>query len=177
MKIAVYCASGEGKKETYRDAAAELGKWIGENGHTLVFGGGNIGLMGIVASEAFQHGANVIGVLPADVDFINNRPQPYCTEVIREKNMAARKDRMLHLADAFIALPGGIGTLDEVTEAIVLTRIHVFDKPVVLFNTEGFYEPFRQMLDTMIEAGFLTKDEKTLFSDDLNEISAFIQKT
>lgn len=176
MKIAVYCGSGFGNDGAYETAARRLGRWIGSQGHTLIYGGGEAGLMGAVAQEAHQLGSRVIGVLPGNVPFICERPQPYCTEVLTMPHMAARKERMLELADAFIALPGGIGTLDEISEAVTLTKIGVFRKPAVLFNTDGFYEPFRAMMTGMEQAAFLAPGDlqHVLYSDDVNEIGAFL---
>lgn len=176
MKIAVYCGSDFGKEECYTEAAKELGSWIAKKGYTLVYGGGEAGLMGEVAREAHDAGCEVIGVVPENVAFIKNRPQPYVTKLIHAADMSERKAKMLELADAFIALPGGIGTLDEISEAITLTKIGMFDKPCILFNKNGFYEPLRKMFDEMIRAGFLWEKsmEKVLFSDDIDEIERHI---
>ena len=178
MKIAVYCGSDFGKEPIYVEAARELGKWIGANKHSLVYGGGEAGLMGVVAKEVHEAGCEVIGVVPGNVDFIKDRPQPYVTELITTENMSDRKAKMLELADVFIALPGGIGTLDEISEAITLTKIGVFNKPCILFNRNGFYEPLRKMFDEMENAGFLTEEsmKHVLFSDDVIEIGQFIRK-
>ena len=134
MKIAVYCGSELGSHPEYAKAARELGGWIGNNKYTLVYGGGESGLMGAVAGAVHDAGCEVIGVVPGNVDFIKERPQPYVTELIITNNMSDRKQKMLELADGFIALPGGIGTLDEISEAINLTKICVFHKPCILFN-------------------------------------------
>lgn len=176
MNIAVYCGSGFGTGDAWREAAVRLGCWIGSQGHTLVYGGGDSGLMGLVAQAAYEGGSRVIGVLPGNVPFICERPQPWCTEVITMETMASRKQRMLDLADAYIALPGGIGTLDEISEAITLTKIGVCDKPSVMFNTKGFYEPFRKQLAQMEEAGFIAPGsmKHVLFSDEVEEIARFI---
>lgn len=176
MNIAVYCGSDFGTNPEYKCAAEELGNWIGQNGHTLVYGGGESGLMGVVAREAFQAGCKVIGVLPGNVDFIMDRPQPYVTDSIITANMSDRKQMMLNLAEVFIALPGGVGTLDEISEAITLTKIGVFDKKCILFNRGGFYESLRKMFTEMESAGFLLKEsmQHVLFSDDLKEIEAFL---
>jgi len=176
MTIAVYCGSSGGNEPAYQDAARTLGAWIGENGHTLIYGGGQSGLMGLVAQQVYERDGRVIGVLPQNVSFIRSRPQPYCTELITCESMSARKQRMLELADAFFALPGGIGTLDEITEAITLTHIGVFEKPSVLFNVNGYYEPLRAMLKKMRDAAFFRVGKKpyVLFSDDLREIGAFL---
>lgn len=178
MKIAVYCASVFGDNEEYVKAARELGEWIGKSKHTLVYGGGESGLMGIVAEEVYAAGNEVIGVVPGNVEFINSRPQPYTTKLITTMDMSERKQKMVELADVFIALPGGIGTLDEISEAIVLTKIAELQKPCILFNRNNFYTPLQELLKKMDQAGFLWGDhiEHVLFSDHLNEIEAFIDK-
>lgn len=177
MRIAVYCGSDFGKDKVYTEAARELGAWIGKNNNSLVYGGGEAGLMGVVSKEVHDAGCEVIGVVPGNVSFIKERPQPYVTELIIADNMSDRKAKMLELADAFIALPGGIGTLDEITEAITLTKIGVFNKPCVLFNRDGFYEPLKQMLLGMKKADFIWPGtmKHVLFSDDVDVIGAFIE--
>ena len=177
MKLAVFCGSTTGNEPAYLEAARALGEWIGENGHTLVYGGGNTGLMGTLAKAAHLAGGHVIGVLPENVEFIRSRPQPWCDEVLLAENMAARKQTMLDLADAFFALPGGVGTLDEITDAITLAHIGVFQKPSILVNTNGYYEPLRELIRRMIGADFFHMGKKPyiLFSDDLREIGAFLE--
>ena len=178
MKIAVYCASVFGGNREYVKAARELVEWIGKSKHTLVYGGGESGLMGVVAEEVYASGNEVIGVVPGNVEFINSRPQPYTTKLITTMDMSERKQKMVELADVFIALPGGIGTLDEISEAIVLTKISELQKPCILFNRNNFYTPLQELLKKMDQAGFLWGDhiEHVLFSDHLNEIEAFIDK-
>ncbi|MCQ2506832.1 MAG: TIGR00730 family Rossman fold protein [Lachnospiraceae bacterium] len=176
MKVAVYCGVGIGNNPAYKEGAVRLGKWISNHHYTLVYGGGDSGLMGVIASEVFKAGCPVIGVVPGDVEFIKNRPQPYVTELITARNMSERKEKMLNLSDVFIALPGGIGTLDEITEVITLTKIGVFDKKCILFNQDGFYEPFRKMLQDMEKEGFIEAEamKHVLFSSDVEEIEKFI---
>lgn len=178
MKIAVYCGSDSGKDPIYTEAARELGRWIGTGDNTLVYGGGQAGLMGAVSKEVHDAGCQVIGVIPGNVAFIRERPQPYVTDLIVAKNMSDRKERMLELADAFIALPGGIGTLDEISEVITLTKIGVFKKPCILFNRNDFYKPLQNMFDEMEKAGFIEEGSMNhvLFSDDLKEIGDFMEK-
>lgn len=177
MKIAVYCGSGIGNNPNFVSKTEKLGKWIRENGHSLIYGGGDEGLMGCIAKEVFKGGNEVIGVLPGDIGFICSRPQPYCTKVIVAKNMNERKQEMLDLADAFIALPGGIGTLDEMSEAITLTKIGKFNKKCILYDVDSFYSTFKLVLDTMITNEFLRKEEceHVLFSDNIDEIESFLQ--
>lgn len=179
MKIAVYCGSDSGNNPEFTEAAKELGRWIGERGNTLVYGAGNAGLMGTIAGAVHDFGCEIIGVIPGDVDFIKNRPQPYVSELITTKNMSERKEKMLELADVFIALPGGTGTLDEISEAITLTKIGVFNKPCILFNRNGFYNSLKQLFDEMESAGFLTKEgmRHVLFSDNVEEIEKYITES
>lgn len=178
MKIAVYCGSDFGNSLAYKEAATELGQWIGSKGYTLVYGGGEAGLMGVVAREVHEAGCDVIGVIPGNVGFICSRPQPYVSELIVADSMSDRKQRMLNLADAFIALPGGTGTLDEMAEALTLTKIGVFNKKCVLFNRNGIYDSLKQLFSDMEKEGFIGPGSMrhVLFSDDINEIASFLEK-
>lgn len=178
MKIAVYCGSGTGNNPIYVKVAKELGEWIGKNGHTLIYGGGDTGLMGELAKNAKKEKAYVVGVIPFDVAFIANRPQPYCDEVIKTKNMSERKSTMLNMADAYIALPGGIGTLDEISEAITLIKIGVYkNKQAVLFNKNGFYNPLKEMFRNMIDVDFMKADDvkSVCFAENINDIESFLK--
>lgn len=178
MKITVYCGSSIGKDPAWAEAAERLGCWIGEHGHSLVYGGGDAGLMGIISRCVFEKGGHVIGVIPENVSFIAEREQPYVSEVIRTADMSTRKKTMLELGDAFIALPGGIGTLDEITEAMTLVRIGIYRKPCVLFNENNYYGPFRDLLEQMIGTGFMNEKDREwyLFSSDPDEIAAFLNR-
>ena len=175
MNIAVYCGSSAGNNEKYIEAAKQLGKWIGESGNTLVYGGANKGLMGAVADSALDNGGKVIGVLP-DVPLIQARKHTGLTECINTSSMAERKSKMIELADAFIALPGGIGTLDVITEVLSLSSLDVVSDSIILFNTEGYYEPFRTVIRNIVESGFGRKEyfDGVLFSDDIEEIAGFL---
>ena len=176
MKIAVFCGSTSGKDPIYKDAAKDLGSWIGENKYTLVYGGGDAGLMGEVAKAAHDK-SEVIGVVPGNVDFIKDRPQIYVDKLIEAKDMSDRKHTMFELGDVFIALPGGVGTLDEISETVTLTRIGLYNKPSIFFNRNSYYEPLKKMFEEMEKAGFVDKGYKrfVLFSDDFKEIEDFIR--
>ncbi len=178
MKIAVYCGSSLGKNPNFVTKTKELGQWFSTHNHTLIYGGGDAGLMGIIGKEAFEGKCEVIGVVPQDISFIYSRPQPYCTQVQIAANMNARKERMLELAEAFIALPGGIGTLDEISEVITLTKIGKFNKKCICYNIDGFYDPFKDFIQKMIEAEFLKEEDMShvLFSDSIEEIKSFLSK-
>ena len=177
MNIAVYCGSVSGNKEQFEKGARALGTWIGEHGHTLVYGGAQGGLMGIVADAVLEHGGTVTGVLPA-VESIQKRHHPGLTAYIETKDMAERKAKMIELSDAYVALPGGPGTLDEITDVISLARLGIEDKPCVLFDIDGFYQPLKTVFDQMLEVGFAEKGDfrKVLISEDLGKIGVFLEK-
>lgn len=176
MNIAVYCGSTSGKKESYTIGAMALGVWIAEHGHTLVYGGANSGLMGTVANAVLANGGKAIGVLP-DVPLIQSKRHPGLTEYINTADMAERKNKMIQLSDAYVALPGGVGTLDEISDILALSKLGIDEKPCVLFDIDGFYQPFRKVLDTIIEAEFMLKSELShvLISESLEEIGTFIE--
>ncbi len=177
MNIAVYCGSTTGNNSHFAESAKALGKWIGESGNTLVYGGASQGLMGIVADSVLENGGQVIGVLP-DVPSIQERKHTGLTEIINTSSMAERKAKMIELSDAFVALPGGIGTLDEITDVLSLSSLDVVTGPIVLFNTDGYYEPFRKLIRNVIENGLGRQEyfARALFSDDINEIAAFLKR-
>ncbi len=133
--------------------------------------------MGVLADSVLEKGGKVIGVLP-DAPRILERKHTGLTECFHTSSMAERKSKMIELADAFIALPGGIGTLDEITDVLSLSRLDVITGPIVLFNTDEYYEPFRMVIRNIIENGFGRPEyfERVLFPDDINEIADFLNK-
>lgn len=151
--ICVFCGSSPGEKPVYAQAARELGQLIGKNGYRLVFGGGGIGLMGEVARAARDAGAPVIGILPA---FLRSLEPPLksAEELIVTPDLQQRKARMLALADAFVILPGGLGTLDEYFEVITTTQLRVHAKPIIVVSVEGYFDPLKALLDRVVEQGF-----------------------
>ena len=177
MNIVVYCGSTGGIGEKYLESARILGKWIGENGNTLVYGGASKGLMGAVCDATLEAGGKVIGVLP-NVPRIQARRHQGLTEYIDTQSMADRKAKMIELADAFVALPGGIGTLDELTDVLSLASLDITNCPIVLFDTDGYYQPFKAVLRNIVENGFGQKEyfSGILFSEDMKEISEFIMR-
>jgi uncharacterized protein (TIGR00730 family) len=177
MNIVVYCGSTGGIGEKYLESARILGKWIGENGNTLVYGGASKGLMGAVCDATLEAGGKVIGVLP-NVPRIQARRHQGLTEYIDTQSMADRKAKMIELADAFVALPGGIGTLDELTDVLSLASLDITGCPIVLFDTDGYYQPFKAVLRNIVENGFGQKEyfSGILFSEDMKEISEFIMR-
>lgn len=173
MNITVYCGSRFGEKSVFKDKAIELGNWIVEGGHSLVYGGGNVGLMGTVANTVLEGGAKVYGIIPEFLlDQEKGHAGLYTLEIV--KSMPERKTRMINLGDAFIALPGGPGTLEEISEIISLRRLNRTEKPCILYNIEGFYEPLRKLLEEMVAADFLPAEDlsKVVFASDIDEIKA-----
>lgn len=176
MKIAVYCGSSPGTAEKFTKAAALLARRIGEK-HTLVYGGSNTGLMGTIADEALAAGGKVIGVQP-NVPLIRARRHMGLTEYIDTETMAERRTAMIGLADAFVALPGGPGTLDEISEVLALTRLGILDKPCVFLDVDGYYAPMRALFEHMAENGFAEKEDfrRVLISENIDEVMAFLEQ-
>lgn len=175
MRIAVYCGSSAGNDEKYKKTAYELGQWIGSHGHDLVFGASDAGLMGAVADGTLSSGGRAIGVVP-DVPEIKARMHKSLSEYIFTKDMSERKKKMIDLSEAYIALPGGIGTLDEITEVICLSQLRIHTRPIVFYDVDGYWQPVKDMFATMERTGFSHAggNGRVLFSDSLEEIGAFI---
>ena len=175
MNITVYCGSRFGEKSVFKDRAIELGNWIAESGHSLVYGGGNVGLMGTVANTALEGGAKVYGVIPEFLlDQEKGHEGLYTLEIV--ESMPERKTRMINLGDAFVALPGGPGTLEEISEIISLRRLNRTEKPCIVYNIDGFYDPLKRLLDEMVAADFLPAEnlDKVIFANNLDEIKVAI---
>lgn len=154
MKIAVYCASSNRLPEAYYDAAHCLGELMAEAGHTLVYGDGGIGLMGAVADGVLSIGGEVVGVIPQFmVDEGWNNPRS--TRTIIVDTMHTRKATIERMADAMVALPGGIGTWEELLECLTWKQLGLHTKPVVILNTDGYYDLLLQALDKMVAENFM----------------------
>jgi hypothetical protein len=157
----VYCASSEVIAPSYRAVGRETGKLLAERGIAVVYGGGNVGLMKDVADGALAAGGEVIGVIP---NRLRDRELAHegATEMIVVDSMHARKQIMASLSDAFMALPGGYGTLDEVFEAVTWTQLGYHEKPVGLVDVDGFYEPLVRFLDEAAARGFIREAHRGL---------------
>lgn len=153
-KICVYCGSGPGKNPAYANAAEALGKDMAERGIGLVYGGGSLGLMGIVARSVLKHGGHVTGIIP---QFLKDREKMLrdVQEPIVTSDMHERKMLMFQKADAFVALPGGIGTLEETVEMTTWAQLDQHRKPIVLANIENFWGPFITLIQHMREEAFI----------------------
>jgi uncharacterized protein (TIGR00730 family) len=157
MNICVFCGSSAGKDTLYADAASELGQLLAFKGYTLVYGGGNIGLMGVLADATLENGGNVIGVIP---DFLMRKEVGHTglTRMEVVSSMHERKRRMADLADAFMVIPGGWGTLDETAEILTWKQLGLIHQPLGLVNVGGFFDALLAQLQHMVEEGFLNQD-------------------
>jgi uncharacterized protein (TIGR00730 family) len=152
--VAVFCGAKPGVNARHRAALVALGRAIAQGGMTLVFGGGRVGLMGVVADAALAAGGRVVGVIPGSM-VERELAHAGLSELHVVESMHARKALMAELADAFIACPGGFGTLDEVFEALTWTQIGLQRKPSGFLDVDGFFQPLAVQLDRMTEAGFI----------------------
>ena len=160
-RVAVYCGSAFGNNPAFLSEAKALGKAIAAAGLGLVYGGASVGLMGAVADAALAGGADVIGVLPSVLD---DREIGHAglTTLERVETMHERKARMVELADAFLVLPGGYGTLEELLEVVTWAQLGLHAKPCILINTAGYWDGLLAFLDTAVEAGFLQARNRAL---------------
>jgi uncharacterized protein (TIGR00730 family) len=151
--ICVYCGSGPGSDPAFVAAARELGKALADNGIGLVFGGGSIGLMGALAKSVLDHGGKVTGIIP---EFLTGREHALKRgEMIVTPSLHERKQIMFERADAFVALPGGIGTLEELVEQMTWAQLGRHEKPILLANIKGFWDPLCALLDHMEKLEFI----------------------
>lgn len=154
--ICVYCGSSTGDRGDYVDAARRLGTLLARRGIKLVFGGGSVGLMGVLADAALAAGGNVTGVIPQGLR-TDELAHGGVSEMITVDSMHARKQRMVELSDAFIAMPGGIGTLDELFETFTWLQLGIHGKPIGLLNVAGYYDPLLAFLRQMSDRQFLSE--------------------
>ena len=152
--IAFYCGSANGHNLTYKSAISEIVEQLAVRNISVVYGGGNIGLMGVLGDAATAHGLHLTGIIPRSlVD--HEIAHPGLTELEVVDTMAQRKTRMEQLADTYIALPGGVGTLEELSEVLTLQQLGEITGPIVLYNIDGFWTPFVYTLQHMCDAGFI----------------------
>ena len=156
MNIAVYCGSSPAKNPHFTECARELGAWIARNGHALVYGGSSVGLMGVASRAALDAGGEVYGVEPRF--FIEaGVAQHDLTRLYVTDDMTQRKAKMIELAEAFVAIPGGVGTLEEISEIFSRIRLGLGPDECFLMNIDGFYDPLRALLQNMFDQGFLAQ--------------------
>lgn len=161
--ICVFCGARAGEDASLVDLTYNLGKEIVKNKQQVVCGGSNIGLMKAVTDGALSMGGNVIGVFPAILNGVED-PHPGIKEFIRTPCLPTRKQKMVDISDAFLILPGGYGTLDEIFEVVVLRRLNANKKQILIMNYNNFYSPLLQQIEKMVVSGFISQDEANLIS-------------
>ncbi|HEY4559860.1 MAG TPA: TIGR00730 family Rossman fold protein [Lysobacter sp.] len=174
--VCVYCGSNAGNRPVYAERAAALGQRLAREGIPVVYGGGNVGLMGVVADAALEAGGEVIGVIPEQlVNWEVAHRGLTRLEVVAD--MHTRKMRMFDLSDAFIALPGGFGTLDEMFEMLTWRQLGLGDRPCAFLDVDGFYAPLMGMLDRMVAERFLHPEQRTdlWHGDDIDALLAWMR--
>ena len=175
--VCVFCGSKTGNDPAWRTAAERLGRLLAQNGIRLIYGGGRIGLMGVLADAVTAAGGKVVGVIP---DFLMKLEvgNARVDELIVVDSMHERKRRMFELADGFVVLPGGLGTLDETFEIVTWKQLRQHSKPIVVVNTAGYWTPFAKLVDAIIEGGFAhprVADLFTVVPDPADVIPALLQ--
>ena len=177
MKIAVYCSAKNSIPEEYLQLGDALGRWIGEHGHALVYGGATGGLMSRTSNAAKAAGAYVIGVIPPRIKAAG-RLAAHCDELIEVANMSERKQTMRDQAEVIVCLPGSYGTLDEMMDATSSAIVGEHHKPTLVLNHNGFYEPLKQQIALMEDLHFIPQQQayKPVFVDSLDELFAQIEK-
>ena len=160
--LCVYCGSRFGSNENFRLLAENFGKILATENIKLVYGGGNVGLMGTIATSTIENGGEVLGIIPSHLHEIEKSHEKI-SELIVVDNMHQRKRLMFDHSDAFIILPGSIGTLDETIEIITWRQLKLHDKPVILINTDNYWDPFLALLDNIVKNEFTAPETLALF--------------
>lgn len=171
MKVAVYCSAKDAIPEEYLSLGDALGRWLGEHGHTLVYGGATGGLMTRTSNAAKAAGGYIIGVIPPRIVSCG-RKADNCDELYRVRGMSERKQAMRDIADLIVCLPGSYGTLDEMMDAISSAIVGEHHKPTLVLNYQGFYQPLIQLIEQMRQLRFIPEAEayKPVFVDSLDEL-------
>ena len=176
MNITVYLGATMGNDPRLEAEVRRLGRWIGESGHALIYGGSKAGLMGALAESVLQSGGKVTGVEPQF--FIDmGYEYPEITRLIVTQDMTERKTKMIELGDAFIAFPGGTGTLEEISEVMSKVSLGHLDAPCILYNLNGYYDPLKAQLERMVALGLSTPARQAgiCFAENLAQIQAIIE--
>ncbi|MEQ8967785.1 MAG: TIGR00730 family Rossman fold protein [Azospirillaceae bacterium] len=160
--VCVYCGSSARVDPRYREAASHLGAALARRGIRVIYGGGRVGLMGLVADAALAEGGEVVGIIPGHIQALEVE-HTELTELHVVGSMHERKQLMFEYSDAFVVLPGGLGTLDETFEILTWKQLALHDKPVILVDEGGYWQPLIGLLDHMIEEGFCRPEHKALY--------------
>lgn len=177
MNITVYLGANEGNDPSFGEAVRELGKWIGESGNSLVYGGSKSGLMGILAESVLDSGGKVTGIEPQffiDAGFEYDR----VTKLIVTKDMTERKTKMIELGEAFIAFPGGTGTLEEISEVMSKIALKQINAPCIIYNLNRYYDSLKALLCRMVESGLSSEERQKgiFFAENLDEIKQILSR-
>jgi uncharacterized protein (TIGR00730 family) len=162
QRLCVYCGSAGRVSETYRQAARDLGTTLARHGIELVYGGGRVGLMGLCADATMEAGGRVTGIIPRHLHDVEVGHHGL-TRLLVTENMHERKRVMFEMSDAFLVLPGGLGTLDETFEIITWRQLGLHDKPIVVIDVDGYWQPFQAMVQHIIDQGFARPSILSLF--------------
>ncbi len=175
MNITVYLGANEGKDPSFRKAVQEFGTWIGHSGNALVYGGSKSGLMGALADSVLDAGGEATGVEP-QFFIMNELQHEGLTKLIVTKDMSERKNKMIELGEAFIAFPGGTGTLEEIAEVMSKVSMKHLNAPCILYNLNGYYDSLKAFLEQMIENGLSSEErqEGIYFAENLEEIKQIL---
>ncbi len=176
MNITVYLGANEGDAPSLKQAVQELGTWIGKSGHALIYGGSRCGLMGEIAESVLNAGGEVTGVEPQF--FVDGELQHEgLTKLIVTQDMTERKTKMIELGDAFIAFPGGTGTLEEIAEVMSKVSLKHLDAPCILYNLNGYYDGLKELLNKMISMELSSKERQNgiYFAETLDEIKEILK--
>ena len=175
MNVTVYLGAHEGSNPVYKQAVAELAIWIAENGHRLVYGGSNEGLMAVIADTVLEHGGEVTGI-EAQMFVDKGVAHKNLTQLTIVPNITERRTRMIELGDVFIAFPGGTGTLEEISEVVSKVCLDQLAQPCIFYNLNGFYDDMKALLHRMIDDGFSTGERQhgSSFASDLAQIEHII---
>jgi uncharacterized protein (TIGR00730 family) len=160
-RVCVFCGSNTGTHPSYRSAAAAMGRTLVRRGKGLVYGGGRVGLMGIIADAVLEAGGEVTGIIP-DSLAVKEIRHDGLTELVVVPNMHARKAKMAELSDAFVAMPGGYGTLEELFEVVTWAQLGLHDKPVALLNVGGYFDGLLGCIDSAVAEGFIRPEHRRL---------------
>lgn len=153
-RIGVFCSANENIRRSYFDRTTELGAYIGQRGHQLVFGGCNMGLMECIAKAVKENGGTTLGIVPNKIEEYG-AVSKYTDEIINVNSLGERKEKMTEVSDVIIALPGGLGTLDEIFSVVASTTIGYYDKKVILYNIEGFWDELISLLQDLQDRNFI----------------------
>lgn len=175
-KIGIFCSASENIDKMYFESARQIGKWMGESNKTLIYGGANLGLMECIAGAVKEYGGTVIGVVPSKLEE-NGKVSKYLDQMIHTQNLSDRKDIITEKSDILVALPGGVGTLDEVFHVIAAASIGYHQKKVIFYNDYGFYNELLKTLSTLEEKGFARQPFSTYYevAETLDELKEKIK--